>query len=71
MVLFAVMLTAVGAFWAGLALFRRVLGIPGALRRLFGGLVLAAVTLVGAAFSAFAALVLLLAGSVGLLVLEH
>lgn len=61
----------VGAFWAGLAFFRRVLGIPGSLLRLVGGLVLAAVTLVAGAVSAFAALVLLLAGSVGLLVLEH
>jgi low temperature requirement protein LtrA len=61
----------VGAFWAGLGLFRRSLGLPGAVTRIAGGVGLGAVIVVGAEVSGLAALVCLLAGSAGLVLLER
>lgn len=56
----------VGAFWVGLGLFRLVLRLPGALLRVLGGVVLGAVTVVGATVSGLGALLCLLLGSAGL-----
>ncbi|MGN6251719.1 MAG: low temperature requirement protein A [Marmoricola sp.] len=61
----------VGGFWAGLGLFRRALRLPGAGTRVLTGVLLACVAPVGAAVSGLAALVLLLAGSAGTLLLER
>jgi low temperature requirement protein LtrA len=60
----------VGLFWVGLGLFRLTLGVPGALPRVVGGLLLAAVTVVGATVSGLLALLCLLLGS-ALLVLSE
>jgi low temperature requirement protein LtrA len=61
----------VGLFWVGLGLFRLALGVPGALPRLVGGLLLAAVTVVGAAVSGLLALLCLLLGSAVLVLSEQ
>ncbi|WP_151084437.1 low temperature requirement protein A [Nocardioides cynanchi] len=61
----------VGGFWVGLGLFRLVLGLPGAVPRLGGGVALAAVLVVGAEVSGLAALVCLLAGSAGLVLADR
>jgi len=61
----------VGGFWVGLGLFRLALGLPGWLPRVAGGVVLAAFTVIGAEGSGLAALVCLLAGSAGLVLLEQ
>jgi low temperature requirement protein LtrA len=61
----------VGGFWVGLGLFRLALGLAGAWPRVFGGVVLGAVIVVGAEVSGLVALVCLLAGSAGLVLLEH
>jgi low temperature requirement protein LtrA len=61
----------VAAFWVGLGLFRLTLRLPGAVPRLAGGVALGALTLVGAEVSGLAALVGLLAGSAGLVLLEQ
>ncbi|HVH94696.1 MAG TPA: low temperature requirement protein A, partial [Nocardioidaceae bacterium] len=61
----------VGAFWVGLGLFRLTLGLPGALPRLAVGVVLGAVTVVGATVSGLLALVCLLIGSAALVLLEQ
>jgi low temperature requirement protein LtrA len=50
----------VGLFWVGLGLFRLTLGLPGALPRLAGGVVLGTVTVVGALLSGMLALLCLL-----------
>ena len=61
----------VGVFWVGLGLFRLALGLPGALRRLAGGLLLTAVIAVGAKASGLLALVCLLLGSSALVLFER
>jgi low temperature requirement protein LtrA len=61
----------VGAFWAGLGLFRLALHLSGAVTRVLGGLALGAVTVVGALGSGLAALVCLLLGSAALVLLER
>jgi low temperature requirement protein LtrA len=61
----------VGGFWVGLGLFRLALGLPGWLPRVAGGVVLAGFTVIGAEGSGLAALVCLLAGSAGLVLLEQ
>jgi low temperature requirement protein LtrA len=61
----------VGLFWVGLGLFRLTLHLSGAWPRLLGGVVLAALIVVGAEWSGLAALVCLLAGSAGLVLLEQ
>ncbi|MDX6299255.1 MAG: hypothetical protein QOF53_469 [Nocardioidaceae bacterium] len=61
----------VGAFWVGLGLFRLALGLRGALPRLALGLVLGAVTVVGATVSGLLALVCLLLGSAALVLFEQ
>jgi low temperature requirement protein LtrA len=63
--------TGVGGFWVGLGLFRLTLRLPGAVPRLAGGAGLAALIVVGAEVSGLAALVCLLAGSAGLVLLER
>ncbi|HEX4470870.1 MAG TPA: low temperature requirement protein A [Nocardioides sp.] len=60
-----------GAFWVGLGLFRLTLGLAQAWPRIAGGVVLAAFLVVGAEVSGLAALVCLLAGSAGLVLLEQ
>jgi len=61
----------VGLFWAGLGLFRATLRLPGALARIVGGVVLGAVIVVAAEVSGLAALLCLLGGSAGLVLLEQ
>jgi low temperature requirement protein LtrA len=61
----------VGLFWVGLGLFRLTLGLSGAWPRMGGGVVLGAVIVVGAEVSGLAALVCLLVGSAGLVVVEQ
>ena len=61
----------VGGFWVGLGLFRLALRLPRARPRLVGGVVLSAVIVVGAEVSGLAALVCLLAGSAGLVLVEQ
>jgi low temperature requirement protein LtrA len=61
----------VGLFWAGLGLFRLTLRLPGALARIVGGVVLGAVIVVAAEVSGLAALLCLLGGSAGLVLLEQ
>jgi low temperature requirement protein LtrA len=61
----------VGLFWVGLALFRLALHLPDVWPRLAGGLALGGVTVVGATLSGLAALVCLLLGSAGLVLLER
>ena len=61
----------VGLFWVGLGLFRLALHLPGVLVRVAGGVALSAVIVVGAEVSGLAALVCLLLGSAGLVVLEQ
>ncbi len=60
----------VGMYWVGLGLFRLALGLPGALPRVTGGLVLGAVIVVGATVSGLLALLCLLLGSSALVLLE-
>ena len=60
----------VGVFWVGLGLFRLALGLHGALPRLILGVVLGAVTVVGATLSGLVALLCLLCGSAALLLFE-
>jgi low temperature requirement protein LtrA len=60
----------VGLYWAGLGLFRLALGLPHALLRIAGGVVLGAVTVVGATTSGLLALLCLLLGSGTLVMLE-
>jgi low temperature requirement protein LtrA len=60
----------VGGFWVGLGLFRLTLHLPGAVPRLVGGVLLAAVIVVGAEVSGLAALACLLLGSAALVLLE-
>jgi hypothetical protein len=55
----------------GLGVFRLVLGLPGGWPRVVGGVVLGAFIVVGESASGLLALVCLLAGSAGLVVLEH
>jgi low temperature requirement protein LtrA len=57
----------VAGFWVGLALFRLAIGRRDVALRLAGGLLLAAATVVGTAFSGLAELVVLLLGSLGIL----
>ncbi len=61
----------VGGYWVGLGLFRLALGLPGALTRIAGGVVLGAVIVVGATASGLLALVCLLAGSAALALVEQ
>ena len=61
----------VGLFWVGLGLFRLALRLPDAVPRIVGGVLLAALTVVGAEVSGLAALLGLLAGSAGLVLLEQ
>jgi low temperature requirement protein LtrA len=61
----------VGGFWLGLGLFRLALGLPQAWPRIVGGVVLGAVIVVGAEVSGLVALVCLLAGSAGLVLVEQ
>jgi low temperature requirement protein LtrA len=61
----------VGVFWVGLGLFRLALGLSGAVPRLAGGLVLGAVTVVGAAASGLLALLCLLLGSTALVLFDR
>jgi low temperature requirement protein LtrA len=61
----------VGLFWVGLGLFRLALGLTGGWSRIAGGVVLGAVIVVGAQVSGLAALVCLLLGSAGLVLLER
>jgi low temperature requirement protein LtrA len=61
----------VGLFWVGLGLFRLTLHLAGAWPRIAGGVLLAALIVVGAEASGLAALVCLLLGSAGLVLLEH
>jgi low temperature requirement protein LtrA len=61
----------VGLFWVGLGLFRLTLHLPGAWPRIVGGMVLGAMIVVGAEVSGLAALLCLLLGSAGLVVLEQ
>ncbi|MGZ4753205.1 MAG: low temperature requirement protein A, partial [Oryzihumus sp.] len=61
----------VGMFWVGLGLFRLTLGLPGALPRLGGGVVLGAVIVVGARVSGLVALLCLLGGSAALVLFEE
>jgi low temperature requirement protein LtrA len=61
----------VGLFWVGLGLFRLTLHLPGAWPRIVGGMVLGAMIVVGAEVSGLTALLCLLLGSAGLVVLEQ
>jgi low temperature requirement protein LtrA len=61
----------VGGFWLGLGLFRLALGLPHAAPRVAGGLALGTLIVVGAEVSGLAALVCLLLGSAGLVLLER
>ena len=61
----------VGLFWVGLGLFRLTLHLPGALPRVAGGVVLGALIVMGAEVSGLAALLCLLGGSAGLVLLER
>ncbi len=62
----------VGLFWVGLGLFRLTLGLPGALPRLAGGVVLGAITVIGALVSGMLALLcLLLVSAVVVLIEQH
>jgi len=61
----------VGLFWVGLGLFRLTLHLPEALPRIAGGVVLGGLIVVGAEVSGLAALVCLLLGSAGLVLLEQ
>ena len=61
----------VGLFWVGLGLFRLTLGLPGALPRLAGGVVLGAITVVGALASGMLALLCLLLVSALLVLVEQ
>ena len=61
----------VGLFWVGLGLFRFSLHLPDALPRIAGGVVLGGLIVVGAEVSGLAALVCLLLGSAGLVLLEQ
>jgi low temperature requirement protein LtrA len=61
----------VGLFWVGLGLFRFTLHLPDALARILGGVALGALIVVGAEVSGLAALVCLLLGSAGLVLLEQ
>jgi low temperature requirement protein LtrA len=61
----------VGLFWVGLGLFRLTLHLPDALPRIAGGVVLGGLIVVGAEVSGLAALVCLLLGSAGLVLLEQ
>ncbi len=61
----------VGLFWVGLGLFRFTLHLPDALPRIAGGVVLGGLIVVGAEVSGLAALVCLLLGSAGLVLLEQ
>ena len=61
----------VGLFWVGLGLFRFTLHLPVALARILGGVALGALIVVGAEVSGLAALVCLLLGSAGLVLLEQ
>jgi low temperature requirement protein LtrA len=61
----------VGVFWVGLGLFRLALGLPGAVPRLVGGLVLGAMIVVGATASGLLALLCLLLGSSALVLFER
>ena len=58
----------VGAFWLGLGVFRLALGLPRALPRLIGGLLLTAVIVVGPVSSGLVTLLCLLLGSSALVV---
>lgn len=60
-----------GLFWVGLGLFRVTLHLSDAWPRIVGGVVLAGLIVVGATVSGLAALVCLLAGSAGLVVIEQ
>lgn len=55
----------------GLGLFRLTLGLPGAVLRIAGGVVLGSVIVVGATTSGLLALLCLLAGSAALVLLEQ
>lgn len=61
----------VGAFWLGLGLFRRVLGLGGGGIRVGGAVALCGATVVGGWVSGIAALLSLLLGSVALLLLDR
>jgi low temperature requirement protein LtrA len=61
----------VGVYWVGLGLFRLALGLPDALQRIAGGVVLGAVTIVGATTSGLLALLCLLLGSSTLVLVER
>jgi low temperature requirement protein LtrA len=61
----------VGLFWIGLGLFRLTLGLSGALPRLAGGLVICAVTVLGAVVSGMLALLCLLLVSAAIVLLEQ
>jgi hypothetical protein len=61
----------VGIYWVGLGLFRLTLGLPGALPRLAGGVVLGGVIVVGATLSGLLALLCLLLGSAALVLSEQ
>jgi low temperature requirement protein LtrA len=61
----------VGLFWIGLGLFRLALGLSGALPRLAGGLVICAVTVLGAVVSGMLALLCLLLVSAAIVLLEQ
>jgi len=61
----------VGLFWVGLGLFRLTLHLSDALPRIAGGVALTVVIVVGARVSGLAALLCLLVGSAGLVLLEQ
>ena len=61
----------VGLFWVGLGLFRLTLGLSGALPRLAGGVVICAVTMLGAVVSGMLALLCLLLVSVLVVLIEQ
>ena len=61
----------VGLFWTGLGLFRLTLGLPGALPRVVGGVVLGATTVVGALVSGMLALMCLLLVSAVVVLIEQ
>jgi low temperature requirement protein LtrA len=66
----ALLAAGVGTTWVGFGAFRRAVGRAGAGIRVVGGVVLVAATWLGP-ISGFAELVALIAGSVGILVLER
>jgi len=61
----------VGLFWVGLGLIRLTLGLPGALPRLAGGVLLGAITVIGALVSGMLALLCLLLVSAVVVLIEQ